>query len=101
MKPLADRLRDFVKVLRADGYCEDVIEDLQLAARFVEMKDGDPHPLKSVPTLLEERIAWDRYAAALLTDASSAVDHEIETTYAADGADDLLEERRKRFGVGK
>ena len=49
----------------------------------------------------EERLAWDRYAAALLNDASSAVDHEIETTYAADGADDLLEERRKRFGVGK
>lgn len=51
----------------------------------------------------EERFAWDRYAAALLTtcDVSDSLDHEVETTYAADGADMLLEERRKRFGAGK
>lgn len=43
----------------------------------------------------EERLAWDRYAASATTAGSRA------PLTAAQWADQLLAERRKRFGDGK
>lgn len=48
---------------------------------------------------LEERIAWDQYAAAWsVTRGSHPKDGEDDSATAAAYADDMLKERRKRFG---
>jgi hypothetical protein len=97
MRSLAERLLDLASALEAatNSVGAKSIEDVRLAARFVEMKDGDQHPLKGVPTLAEERIAWDRYAAAAIAPDNYG------PSDAARVADAILEERRKRFGAGK
>ena len=49
----------------------------------------------------EERLAWDRYAAAFVTGTASgwSGDRQAEfvARYSADFADKMIEERRKRF----
>lgn len=102
MKPLAERLHDLA--LRLES--EKDVDDVRLAANVLEARDTGAvqlHPLKGVPTIAEERLAWDRYAAGFI----AFVDKETDANYAGiahDGAafaDRLLEERRKRFGAGK
>lgn len=46
----------------------------------------------------EDRVAWDRYASALLANLGDMnVTHETAAIYSAKGADAMLAERRKRF----
>jgi len=47
----------------------------------------------------EERLAWDRYAAACF--GLGDEEHSVNAQDAAAWADQLLEERRKRFGSAK
>jgi hypothetical protein len=49
----------------------------------------------------EERLAWDRYAAATMARDLRGDTFETDARISAEAADALLEERRKRFGAGK
>lgn len=104
MKPLTERLRLLGKTLEADSYGSEHFDDLQLAATLLETHMPRPNdPSKNVPTVAEERLAWDCYASASLT--SHLRNPPEDTTigrfcvWAAGDADELLEERRKRFGA--
>jgi hypothetical protein len=99
MRSLAERLCD----LAAVGTL--VPDDLRYAANVLERADATL--LAGTPRAAEERLAWDRYAAAALGMYMRELpENEITTNiqiagWAANDADRLLEERRKRFGEDK
>lgn len=94
METLVTRLRGLAKTLANDGFAGPTVEDVELAASLLELRDAPPLTDRQ-QFAAEERLAWDRYAAILV-----GVD-DFDASDAARVADQLLDERRKRFGAGK
>jgi hypothetical protein len=90
-KLLAERLRNIALDLTQRAYPEGPLADLEEAATCLETQ-----AIIRTESLAEERLAWDRYAAGLCADSTIRKNEDIVRI-----ANDLLEDRRKRFGAGK
>jgi len=73
------------------------VEALEQAIEAKRLFDEEQARLAAQALATEERLAWDHYAAAIIT-KMDADTWELEVAAVGNAADLLLEERRKRFG---